>query len=196
MTVGILSLQGDVELHQFVLSQLGIKSAKINKLTQLDDISSLIIPGGESTTMSKLLISSGIYEQIVKRIKEKSIAIFGTCAGMILLANKIYDGREDQISFNAINVGIKRNAFGRQIESTFKTVVIRGDSEIEPSFIRAPRIADIGDDVEVLGTLKQTAEPVLVTQGKMLASSFHPELSKESCDNIVHRIFLEIAEEK
>ncbi len=195
MKVGILALQGDVDLHRSVLESLKVQSVLITSKEQLDDVVRLIIPGGESTAMSKLLVSSDIYGRLKERIKQDSISIFGTCAGLILLSNTVLDGRKDQVSLQALDVAVRRNAFGRQIESSFKHVEMVTGGFIEPAFIRAPKIENISAKVDILGRLKDSGEPVLVRQGKMMGATFHPELCFNQDCNMVHRLFLEYTEE-
>ena len=142
------------------------------------------MPGGESSTMSHLLLSSGLFEPIADRIRS-GMPVFGTCAGMILLASEILDGRPDQVSFGAIDIAVRRNAFGRQVDS-FETAISTPMGDFHGVFIRAPRIERVGDKVEVVGRLD--GEPVLVRQGNVLAASFHPELTN---DSRVHRYFVE-----
>jgi pyridoxal 5'-phosphate synthase pdxT subunit len=136
----------------------------------------LLMPGGESSTMSQLLLSSGLFDAISGRI-DNGMPVFGTCAGMILLAAEVLDGRSDQQSFAAVDISVRRNAFGRQIDS-FESSVTTPVGEFRGVFIRAPRIERVGPEVEVLGTLGD--EPVLVRQGNVLAASFHPELSSDA----------------
>jgi 5'-phosphate synthase pdxT subunit len=142
------------------------------------------MPGGESSTMSQLLLSSGLFDVIDQRIKN-GMPVFGTCAGMILLASEILDGRPDQRSFSAIDISVRRNAFGRQIDS-FESTISTSVGEFHGVFIRAPRIERLGPDVQVVGQLN--GEPVLVQQNNVLAASFHPELSG---DARMHRYFLD-----
>lgn len=185
-TVGVLALQGAFRAHELALRTLGCRTQPVRTPGQLDEVDALIIPGGESTTMSKLLDSSGLYEPIAKRIID-GMPTFGTCAGMILLADEILDGREDQHSFAALDIGVQRNGFGRQADSFETDLALTGDPHpLHAVFIRAPRITRCGDGVEVLATFD--GEPVLVRQGPVLASSFHPELTH---DPRVHAIFLQ-----
>ena len=185
MKVGILALQGDVDLHRSVLESLKVQSVLITSKEQLDDVRRLIIPGGESTAMSKLLVSSDIYGRLKERIEQDSISIFGTCAGLILLSNTVLDGRQDQVSLQALDVSVRRNAFGRQIESSFKHVEMVTGGFIEPAFIRAPKIENVSTKVDILGRLKDSGEPVLVRQGKMMGATFHPELCFNQDCNMV-----------
>lgn len=146
----------------------------------------LVMPGGESTTMSMLLESSGLYEPLAARITD-GMAVFGTCAGLILLSTEIEDGRPDQRSFGRLDIAVQRNGYGRQLESfetELETTVT--DEEIHAVFIRAPRITRTGEGVEVLATVRD--EPVLVREGNALGASFHPELANGSR---IHRLFLD-----
>ncbi len=150
----------------------------------LDDVVALVMPGGESSTMSQLLLSSGLFDVIDQRIKD-GMPVFGTCAGMILLASEILDGRPDQRSFSAIDISVRRNAFGRQIDS-FESTISTSVGDFHGVFIRAPRIERLGPGVQVIGQLN--GEPVLVQQNNVLAASFHPELAG---DARMHRYFLD-----
>jgi 5'-phosphate synthase pdxT subunit len=134
------------------------------------------MPGGESSTMSQLLESSGLFDAITQRLSD-GMPTFGTCAGMILLASEILDGRSDQRSFSAIDISVRRNAFGRQVDS-FESTISTSVGEFHGVFIRAPRIERVGAGVEIVGALGD--EPVLVRQGNVLAASFHPELTSDA----------------
>ena len=147
------------------------------------------MPGGESSTMSQLLESSGLFDPIASRIAD-GMPVFGTCAGMILLASEILDGRSDQRNFSAIDISVRRNAFGRQVDS-FEATINSSVGDFHGVFIRAPRIERVGDDVEILGSID--GEPVLVRQGNVLAASFHPELSN---DARLHEYFVSITANK
>jgi 5'-phosphate synthase pdxT subunit len=145
------------------------------------------MPGGESTTMSRLLTSSGLFDQIKARASE-GMPIFGTCAGMILLATEVLDGRPDQRSFGAIDLTVQRNGYGRQLDSFETELDVAGlDAPFHGVFIRAPLVTATGDAVEVLAA--HEGVPVLVRQGRVMASSFHPELT---ADNRLHEHFLEL----
>ena len=176
MRGGVLALQGAVAAHAYCLSSLGVSTTEIRTPQQLESVDALLMPGGESTTMSQLLEISGLFDPISDRISS-GMPVFGTCAGMILLATEVLDGRPDQRSFGAIDISVRRNAFGRQVDS-FEAEI---DSTVGPFhgvFIRAPRIERMGDGVEVLGRFG--AEPVLVRQKNVLAASFHPELAGDA----------------
>jgi 5'-phosphate synthase pdxT subunit len=185
MQIGVLALQGAFAAHSDCLTSIGVQSIEVRTTEQLSSVDALLMPGGESSTMSQLLESSGLFDPIATRITD-GMPVFGTCAGMILLASEILDGRSDQRSFSAIDISVRRNAFGRQVDS-FEATINSSVGEFHGVFIRAPRIERVGDDVEVLGSIKD--EPVLVRQGNVLAASFHPELSN---DARLHEYFVSI----
>lgn len=182
--VGVLALQGAFAAHCEKVRALGVACTQVRTVEDLSEVSALIIPGGESSTMSKLLVASGLFETIRDRIKE-GMPVFGTCAGMILLAKDILDGRDDQRSFSAIDMSVRRNAYGRQIDS-FEDEVETSVGRVHGVFIRAPKIEQVGQGVEVLGTHR--GEAVFVRQKNALACSFHPELTNETR---VHQFFIE-----
>lgn len=176
VVVGVLALQGAFAAHAECLQSVGVTTCEVRTPVDLEKVDALMMPGGESSTMSQLLESSQLFPAISQRIAG-GMSVFGTCAGMILLSSHILDGREDQKSFSAIDISVRRNAFGRQVESFERTL----DTPIGPFlgvFIRAPRIESIGNGVEVLSSLD--GEPVLVRQGNVLAASFHPELTGDA----------------
>ena len=175
-TVGVLALQGAFAAHAECLQSIGVATCEVRTPEQLALVDALLMPGGESSTMSQLLQSSGLFDAIAARIAE-GMPTFGTCAGMILLAEEILDGRADQRSFGAIDISVRRNAFGRQVDS-FEASIVTEVGEFHGVFIRAPRIERVGPNVQVIGTLGD--EPVLVRQGNVLAASFHPELSGDA----------------
>jgi len=179
-TVGVLALQGDFEAHRKRLEELGAKVVLVKKPEQLDSIDGLVIPGGESSTFLKLLGEAG-FEKLKDFVRLKPT--FGTCAGAILLAKEVEN--PTQLGLGAIDIGIRRNAYGRQIDSSIREGLL-GDAPIEMVFIRAPKIERIGKDVEVLAT--ESNDPVVVRQGKTMAATFHPELST---DRRVHRFFVD-----
>ena len=185
MQVGVLALQGAFAAHSDCLTSIGVQSIDVRNPEQLSSVDALLMPGGESSTMSQLLESSGLFDPIAARIAD-GMPVFGTCAGMILLASEILDGRSDQRSFSAIDISVRRNAFGRQVDS-FEATVNSSVGNFHGVFIRAPRIERVGEDVEVLGSFND--EPVLVRQGNVLAASFHPELSN---DARLHEYFVSI----
>ena len=185
MQVGVLALQGAFAAHSDCLTSIGVQSIEVRTPEQLHSVDALLMPGGESSTMSQLLESSGLFDPISARIAA-GMPVFGTCAGMILLASEILDGRSDQRSFSAIDISVRRNAFGRQVDS-FEGAINSSIGDFHGVFIRAPRIERVGDEVEVLGSIHN--EPVLVRQGNVLAASFHPELSN---DARLHEYFISI----
>lgn len=185
MQIGVLALQGAFAAHADCLTSIGVQSVEVRTPEQLNSVDALLMPGGESSTMSQLLESSGLFDPISSRITD-GMPVFGTCAGMILLASEILDGRSDQRSFSAIDISVRRNAFGRQVDS-FEATIQSSVGDFHGVFIRAPRIERVGGEVEVLGSIND--EPVLVRQGNVLAASFHPELSN---DARLHEYFVSI----
>jgi 5'-phosphate synthase pdxT subunit len=188
--VGVLSLQGDVSEHAAMLNALGCDVVKVRTLEQLDSVDALVLPGGESTTIAHLLVTSGLSDALAVKLKEE-MPVLGTCAGLILLSSEILDGRSDQWSYGALSVSVRRNGYGRQIASFESELDVKGLGRVPGIFIRAPRIERVGDDVEVLATLDHGdgagEHPVMVRQGHVWALSFHPELSS---DTRVHELFL------
>jgi 5'-phosphate synthase pdxT subunit len=185
--VGILALQGAVREHAAAVAELGAHPVEVRTPEDLAGVDGLILPGGESTTMSLLLESSGLYDPVAERLAE-GMPAFGTCAGMILLSSDVLDGRPDQRFFGAIDLTVRRNAFGRQVDSFETALDVEGLAAGEPFdavFIRAPFVERAGDDVEVLATVD--GHPVLCRSGNVLVSAFHPELSD---DLRVHELFL------
>jgi 5'-phosphate synthase pdxT subunit len=185
--VGILALQGAVARHRRALADVGAAPVAVRTPEHLAEVDALVVPGGESTTISMLLESSGLFEPIGERLAG-GMPVLGTCAGMILLSTKILDGRADQRSWGAIDVDVRRNAFGRQVDS-FETdldVAALEGGPFHAVFIRAPVVERAGEEVEVLAAVGD--RPVLVRQGHVLVASFHPELT---ADGRLHRYFLE-----
>ena len=191
MKIGVLALQGDFDAHRLRLEQLGAEVVLVKKPEQLDALDGLVIPGGESGTFLKLLGEVG-FEKLKQFVRTKPT--FGTCAGAILLANEVEN--PVQTGLGALNIRIRRNAYGRQIDSSIREgKFLRdlegrlGESPLEMVFIRAPKISQVGDGVEVLAT--EGSDPVAVRQGKAMAATFHPELSD---DTRVHQAFLDLVE--
>jgi 5'-phosphate synthase pdxT subunit len=186
LKIGVLALQGAFERHQKVFQKLGVEAVQVRTPADLAEVDALVMPGGESTTMSQLLESSGLFEPISLRIKQ-GLPVFGTCAGMILLSKKILDGRDDQLSFDAINIDVQRNAYGRQIDS-FEAEIEIGSltGRFQGVFIRAPRIVSLGSGVTPLAYCGD--DVVLAQQGNIMVASFHPELAN---DVRLHELFLE-----
>ena len=187
--VGVLALQGAFREHRQVLEQLGCDVVEVRKTSDLEGIHGLIIPGGESTTIGKLLNSDGMGDAI-KKLATKDIPIFGTCAGMILLSKTIVDS--DQYSLNLMDTTVERNAFGRQVAS-FETdlmVPAMGPDPLRAVFIRAPYLREVAPNVGILA--EYDGKIVFARQGNLLASAFHPELTS---DQRVHRYFLDMIDE-
>ena len=193
VTVGVLALQGDVREHLGALAESDALARPIRRPEELDAVDALVLPGGESTTMSKLAVTFGLLDPIRKRIAD-GMPVYGSCAGMIMLATTVLDGRPDQESFAGIDMVVRRNAFGRQVDSFEAAVTIDevAGGDFHAVFIRAPWVEEVGAEVRVLGRV--TSGPaagriVAVQQGNLLATAFHPELTG---DLRVHRHFVEL----
>ena len=189
MIIGVLALQGDFDAHRRRLQELGAEVVLVKRPEQLDQIDGLVIPGGESGTFLKLLGPAG-FEKLKQFVRLKPT--FGTCAGAILLAAEVEN--PPQAGLGALDISIRRNAYGRQIDSSIREGKLLADLARDPSgsrlemvFIRAPRIERVGEDVEVLAT--EGSDPVVVRQGSAMAATFHPELSD---DTRIHQAFLEV----
>lgn len=191
VNIGVLALQGDVREHLTALAESDVLGRPIRRPEELADVQALVIPGGESTAISNLAVSFGLLDPIRKRIAD-GMPVYGSCAGMIMLATTILDGRPDQESFQGIDMTVRRNAFGRQVDSFEGDVTIDHIGDFHAVFIRAPWVEEIGDDVRVLGRVKDgpgAGRIVAVRQGNLLATAFHPELTG---DLRVHRYFVEM----
>ncbi|MCG0290232.1 pyridoxal 5'-phosphate synthase glutaminase subunit PdxT [Streptomyces sp. PSAA01] len=186
--IGVLALQGDVREHFAALTAAGAAPRQVRRPEELAEVDALVIPGGESTTMSKLAVIFGLLEPLRERVRA-GMPVYGTCAGMIMLADKILDGRDDQETIGGIDMIVRRNAFGRQNESFEARVDIEGidGGPVEGVFIRAPWVESVGGGAEVLATFD--GHTVAVRQGNVLATSFHPELTG---DHRVHKLFVEM----
>ncbi len=183
--VGVLALQGAFAAHAERLAELGAATRLVKTPADLVDVDALVIPGGESTTMSKLLVSGGLFDPIGERLAA-GMPAFGTCAGMILLATDVLDGRPDQRSLAAIDIGVQRNGYGRQVDSFETELTLRGtDAPFHGVFIRAPKVVRVGPGVDVLA--EHEGAPVLARQGAVLVAAFHPELAP---DTRLHAQFL------
>jgi 5'-phosphate synthase pdxT subunit len=182
--VGILALQGDVREHLVILERLGVDAMEVRTEKDLSRVDGLILPGGESTTISNLLRRHGLDKALVREAK-RGLPLFGTCAGAILLANQVVG--EDLVPLGLMDIAVRRNAYGPQAESFEEDVEIKGIGTVFACFIRAPIIENIGEDVEVLAEVR--GRPVLVRQGNLLAATFHPELVGETR---VHEFFLQM----
>ena len=191
MNVGVLALQGDFREHLFALGECGVTGKLVKTESDIRGIDALIIPGGESTTISKLAKAFGLSELISNRIAD-GMPTYGSCAGMILVAKSIVDPASGQETFGGIDMEVRRNAFGRQTESFEMDLAFNSISgaPIRGVFIRAPWVESHGPEVEVLSSIEISgvSHPVAVRQGRVLATAFHPELTG---DNRVHRYFLE-----
>ena len=184
--VGVLSLQGAFAAHQRALEAVGASTRQVRKPADLDGIDALVMPGGESTTMSRLLVTSGLFDD-VKGLISDGLPVFGTCAGLILLATEVLDGRADQLSFGALDVTVQRNGYGRQIDSFEADLdVAEFDQPFHAVFIRAPKVVAVGANVEVLA--EYDGVPVVARQGHVMVASFHPELT---ADARLHARFLQ-----
>ncbi len=184
--VGVLALQGAFARHVKMLQAVGVEATEVRTPEQLDSVDALVMPGGESTTMSMLLEFNELLAPLATRLAG-GIAVFGTCAGMILLSREIIDGRPDQHAFGAIDLRVRRNGFGRQIDSFEIDLDVCGlDAPYPAVFIRAPIVEEAGPDVEVLASVD--GRPVLCRQGRTLVAAFHPELSG---DGRLHTFFVE-----
>jgi 5'-phosphate synthase pdxT subunit len=186
--VGVLALQGAFAAHARCLAALGAHPAEVRTPGELATVDALVMPGGESTTMSMLLETSGLFDPIAERLAG-GMPTLGTCAGMILLGSSILDGRDDQRCFGAVDIDVRRNAFGRQVDSFETDLAIAGIDEPERPFpavfIRAPFVERAGAEVEVLASVD--GHPVLCRQGAVVVAAFHPELS---ADRRLHELFL------
>ncbi|MFH1662481.1 MAG: pyridoxal 5'-phosphate synthase glutaminase subunit PdxT [Chloroflexota bacterium] len=187
MKIGILALQGDFIEHTYIIEKLGARLIPVRKAEQLEGLDGLIIPGGESTTILNLMHSYNMFQPI-KELAHSSLPVMGTCAGMVLLAKRVFN--PDMSTLALMDIEVRRNAFGRQVDS-FETEVslpLLGDKPFPAVFIRAPLIENTGPDVDIIGRLPDN-KIVAARQGNILAFSFHPELSN---DTRIHRYFLEI----
>ncbi|MFC9237793.1 pyridoxal 5'-phosphate synthase glutaminase subunit PdxT [Streptomyces decoyicus] len=187
-TIGVLALQGDVREHVKALADAGALARPVRRPEELDEVDGLVIPGGESTTMSKLAIVFGMLEPL-RAFVAAGKPVYGTCAGMIMVADKLLDARDDQETFGGIDMIVRRNAFGRQNESFEAAIDVTGipGGPVEGVFIRAPWVESVGGAVEVLATYD--GHTVAVRQGNVLATSFHPELTG---DHRVHALFVDM----
>ena len=188
MKVGVLALQGAFARHSEVLTGLGAVPLEVRTPVDLEAVDAMVMPGGESTTMSMLLDSSGLRAPLAGRMAD-GLPVLGTCAGMILLAVRVTDGRPDQRSFAAIDIDVRRNGYGRQVDSFEDEFPVAGlDGPFHGVFIRAPVVERVGPTVEVLARVDTI--PVLCREGSVLVSSFHPEMSG---DGRIHERFLDLA---
>lgn len=187
MKIGVLALQGDVAEHIASLGDCGVIASGVRSKQEIESVDALVIPGGESTTIAKLAKAFGVFDLIKSRIAS-GMPTYGSCAGMILIADQILDGGADQEGFGGIDAQVRRNAFGRQVDSFETDLTFAGISgaAFRAVFIRAPWVESVGTQVEVLASFN--GHPVAIRQGHLLATSFHPELTG---DNRIHRFFVD-----
>jgi pyridoxal 5'-phosphate synthase pdxT subunit len=197
-SIGVLGLQGDVIEHARALSAAGARPVTVRRADELHNVDGLVIPGGESTTMWKLAVTFDLMDPLRKRVGS-GMPVFGSCAGMIMLADHLLDGIDGQETVGGIDMTVRRNAFGRQVDSFESEIAlagIAGPQRVTPFravFIRAPWVEETGGQVEILGTERATGRIVAVRQGPLLATSFHPELTD---DARVHRLFVDMVRER
>ena len=192
LRVGVLALQGDVREHLAMLEASGVEAVPVRRAEELGSLDGLVLPGGESTTMSKLARTFDLLEPLRQAAKD-GLPMFGTCAGMIMLADRIEGGTADQETIGGLDVVVRRNAFGRQVDSFEADLdVVRLGEVFHAMFIRAPWVEGVGPEVEVVATVATgpaTGRIVAVRQGHLLATSFHPEVTG---DARIHEVFVEI----
>ena len=198
-TIGVLALQGDVREHVAALEAGGARAVTVRRVAELRGVDGLVLPGGESTTIDRLLRVFELREVLRERIAE-GLPVYGSCAGMILLADRVLDGAPDQQTLGGLDVTVRRNAFGRQVDSWEEDLplpeITRGGPPVEGIFIRAPWVEEAGDGVRVLARLGSgpaAGRIVAVRQGDLLATSFHPEITG---DDRVHRYFVDVVRER
>jgi 5'-phosphate synthase pdxT subunit len=186
-TIGVLALQGDVREHVALLESAGARAVPVRRSSELAAVDGLVLPGGESTTIVKLAAAFDLLEPLRRAVK-RGLPVYGSCAGMILLADRIVDGIEGQETIGGLDVVVRRNAFGRQVDSFETDLSFAADPDpLRAVFIRAPDVQSVGRDVEVLASVGERI--VAVRQGPLLATSFHPELTG---DDRVHRYFVDL----
>ncbi len=190
MTIGVLAVQGDVREHVRVLTALGATAHTVRRPHELDDLDGLVIPGGESTTMDKLVRAFGLFEPLRERIAG-GLPVYGSCAGMIMLADRLVEPSRGQQTLGGLDITVRRNAFGRQVDSFEEDIAFVGlETPVCAVFIRAPWVEQAGEEVEVLGRVEAgpaAGRIVAVRQGSLLATSFHPEVTG---DTRVHELFV------
>ena len=192
--IGVLALQGDVPEHLRALESAGARPVPVRRPEELDRLDGLVIPGGESTTLWRLSVAFDVLEPLRKLIDE-GLPAFGSCAGMIMLADRLADGVEGQLTYGGIDMTVRRNAFGRQVDSFERDITLAGDVTEGPFravFIRAPWVEQTGPGVGILGTEQGTGRIVAVRQGQLLATAFHPELTP---DRRIHQLFVDIVKD-
>ncbi|MFC7492256.1 MULTISPECIES: pyridoxal 5'-phosphate synthase glutaminase subunit PdxT [unclassified Knoellia] len=191
-TIGVLAVQGDVREHVQALQLAGARAIAVRRPSEVEAVDGLVIPGGESTTMDKLVRIFDLHEPLVARLQD-GLPAYGSCAGMIMLADRILDGHRDQQTLGGLDITVRRNAFGRQVDSFEEDLRIRelGPEPVRAVFIRAPWVEDVGDAVQVLASVRVEGadHPVAVRQGNLVATSFHPEVTG---DHRVHAWFTDL----
>ena len=199
--VGVLALQGDVPEHLRALESVGARPVPVRRPEELDRLDGLVIPGGESTTLWRLSVAFKVLEPL-RKLTGDGLPAFGSCAGMIMLADRLADGVEGQQTYGGIDMTVRRNAFGRQVDSFERDITLaglggsggQGDTEdpFRAVFIRAPWVEQAGAGVSILGTEQDTGRIVAVRQGQLLATAFHPELTP---DRRIHQLFVDIVKD-
>lgn len=191
-TVGVLAVQGDVREHLRALESAGASAVPVRRPSEVEAVDGLVIPGGESTTMDKLCRTFELRDPLVARLRA-GMPAYGSCAGMIMLADRILDGHRDQQTLGGLHITVRRNAFGRQVDSFEDDLRIRelGPEPVRAVFIRAPWVEEVGEGVQVLASVRVqgTDHPVAVRQGPLLATSFHPEVTG---DHRFHQLFVDL----
>ena len=193
LRIGVLALQGDVREHLHALTATGVDACPVGSADDLARVAGLVIPGGESTTMSNLAVRDGLFPPL-REARASGLPMYGSCAGMIMLADEVLDARPDQETIGGLDVTVRRNAFGRQVDSFEADIVVDGigDAPFPAVFIRAPWVEHVGGSVEVLARIEAASGAdtiVAVRQGPLLATSFHPELTG---DLRIHELFVAI----
>jgi len=193
--IGVLALQGDVPEHLRALEDVGARAVPVRRPEELHQLDGLVIPGGESTTLWRLSVAFDMLEPLRKLIAS-GLPAFGSCAGMIMLADRLADGVAGQLTYGGIDMTVRRNAFGRQVDSFESEIELNGipgdQAPLHAVFIRAPWVEHNGENVTVLGTEQRTGRIVAVRQGPLLATAFHPELTP---DRRIHRLFVDIVKD-
>ncbi|HLK74531.1 MAG TPA: pyridoxal 5'-phosphate synthase glutaminase subunit PdxT [Streptosporangiaceae bacterium] len=191
--IGVLALQGDVPEHLRALEDTGARAVPVRRPEELHQLDGLVIPGGESTTLWRLSVAFDMLEPVRKLIAS-GLPAFGSCAGMIMLADRLADGVAGQLTYGGIDMTVRRNAFGRQVDSFESDITLShlGPQPLRAVFIRAPWVEQNGEDVAVLGTDQRTGRIVAVRQGQLLATAFHPELTP---DRRIHELFVDIVKD-
>jgi 5'-phosphate synthase pdxT subunit len=194
-SIGVFALQGDVREHVHVLTRLGVDAFTVRRPEELARCDGLVLPGGESTTMYKLARTFDLFEPLAQRIGD-GMPTFGTCAGMIMLADRVRDGITGQETLGGIDITVRRNAFGRQVDSFEGQIAFDGfDDPVHAVFIRAPWVEEAGTDVDVLASIPSgpaAGRIVAVRQGNLVATSFHPEVAD---DDRIHRYFVDLVKQ-